>query len=687
MADMRSAALDYAAHGLAVFPLVPRRKEPACEHGVKDATLDAVEIEEAWGGQPDMNVAIACGAASGGLMVIDIDVDDSTGKDGMEHLLSWERGHGELPETASVVTGRGGMHLYYRVDGPVKNSVNEELGIDIRGDGGYVMAPPSIHPNGRRVEWENDPEEFGVADADENVLAFVESVRPSGFGERRKKVDITKRHHQGGRNKALFQALCSARSAGFDDAAMEAFAMTYNSLQLDPPLPGDEVRRTLDSVLMYEPGNKEVEDSKPPSTRGRRGPSFKHNECARALMDERGACFIDGMPAIRRNGRYEVGWRAVDDAIISMHDDVPKSKQNEVHHYLMVRAPRVEQSRPTLIGFSNGVLDVEAMELRDYRDDDVIPNVIPHAWNADAKSEAVDGVLEKMACGDVGMQLNLTEVVGLCMYRNNRHYPICPVLLGEGSNGKSTYISMLRNVVGRENASALQPREIGARFQAAMLLGKLANLGDDISNDYLDGDSCAVIKKVATGDDLYTDVKGGEGFSFTPYCTMVFSANKFPRLGDASDGMMRRLFPMQFNARFTADDPDYDPMIGEKLSTDEAAEYLCKIGVEGLRRVISQGGMTPNEASKTIRHDIQVSNDTVLAWIDDAGTEPEDVIGKTKDECYADYRSWCESNGVQPVSARKMSGTFLAHWHISLARIVHKEFSDGRKTVRVYERL
>lgn len=211
---MLAAAQAYAAHGLAVFPLVPRKKEPACAHGVKDATTDSAEIAEAWRAHPDMNVAIACGAPSGGLLVIDIDVDGETGKDGMEHLLAWERRHGELPETASVVTGRGGMHLYYRVDGAVRNSVNEEIGIDIRGDGGYVMAPPSIHPNGRRVEWENDPEEFGIADADENVLAFVESVRPSGFGERRKKVDITKRHHQGAGTRR-----CSRRFARLDPQA------------------------------------------------------------------------------------------------------------------------------------------------------------------------------------------------------------------------------------------------------------------------------------------------------------------------------------------------------------------------------------------------------------------------------------------------------------------------------------
>lgn len=685
MSGLSDAAAYYAQDlGFAVFPLLPNSKRPAVANGVKDATTDVETIAAGWAQNPSMNVAIACGEPSGGLLVIDVDVDGDTGEDGMEFLAKWEREHGELPETVSAITGRGGSHLYYRVNGRMKNSVNPDVGVDIRCDGGYVMAPPSIHPNGNAVEWENDPHDYEVAMADDNVLAFVEAVRPNGFGKRGRKVDPTKVVKKGGRNNALFKALASARSVGSDDDVMEAFAYAYNASKLDPPLPPDEVRRTLESVIAYEPGNKEVEAKAEQSGAARSNAAFKHNECARRLIEERGACFVDGMPAIRSGGVFKTGWLAIDDAIIGMADDVTRQKQNEVHHYLTVRAPRVEQSRPSLIGFANGVLDVETMELRPYEDGDVIPNVIPHAWNAEARCDEVDAVIGKLACGDVGMELNLTEVIGLCMYRSSKHYPYCPVLMGRGSNGKSTYIGMLRTVIGAKNMSALQPKEIGQRFQAGMLLGKLANLGDDISNDYLDADSCAVIKKVATGDPLYTDVKGGEGFTFQPYATMVFSANAFPRLGDSSDGMMRRLFPMSFNARFSKSDPDFDPMIGDKLANEEAAEYMCVIGVEGLKRVMAQGGLTPNEASETIAHDIKVDNDSVLQWMEDEGVGAPDAIGRTKDELYARYRAWCEGNGAQYIGVRKFGKTLRNEWHVVLCQMEHREYSDGRKTVRVY---
>lgn len=689
---MVDAALEYATeHGIAVHPLRPKAKEPASTNGFKDATTDAKEIEDTWSQRPDMNIGGAMGATSGGLVVFDLDVDPAKGVDGVERMLDWEAEHGKLPETATAITGRGGMHLFYRFDHEVRPSVDEERGVDVRGDGSYVMLAPSVHPNGNMVRWDLPPEEVGFADATPLVEEFLEWARPESFGSMAKKVDMNAPVKTGGRNNALFKKLCSARSAGSDDDVMRAFAITLNSM-LEEPLGEDEVEKTLASVLRYPPGNKDIEkqikaeekaraEGKPaPQPR----PRFKHNVFARRLMDERGACFIDGMPAVRDGGRYRTGWNAVDAAIIDMKDDATKANQSEVHHYLTVKAPRISQSRPTLIGFENGVLDVEAMELREYRDDDVIPNVIPHKWNPWARSAEVDSTFRKLSCGDPGLEMNLAEVIGLCMYRNSRHYPYCPVLLGRGSNGKSTYISMLRSVVGDENMAAMQPREIGQRFQAAHLVGKLANLGDDISNDYIDGDGCAVIKKVATGDVLYTDVKGGEGFTFTPYATMVFSANKFPRLGDNSDGMMRRLFPVSFKARFSKEDPDFDPRIADKLAAEEAVEYLCAIGVEGLRRVIKNGAMTANYDSERMAHDIKVDNDTVLQWAESEDVKAESVLGKTNQDAYEGYRNWCSLNGCQPVSSRKFASELGDVLGVALNVIDHVTSCGKRKTVKRY---
>ena len=88
-----------------------------------------------------------------GLIVLDVD-----GEDGAESLHQLERQHGELPETARCVTGSGGAHYYFR--GSARNSVGKiGAGLDIRADGGYVVAPPSPHLNGRSYEWDLPPED------------------------------------------------------------------------------------------------------------------------------------------------------------------------------------------------------------------------------------------------------------------------------------------------------------------------------------------------------------------------------------------------------------------------------------------------------------------------------------------------------------------------------------------------
>lgn len=684
MSVFSEAAEYYAGElGFAVFPLLPNSKRPAVANGVKDATTDAETIAAGWAQNPSMNVAIACGEPSGGLLVIDIDVDADTGEDGMEFLAKWEREHGELPETVSAITGRGGSHLYYRVGGRMKNSANPDVGVDIRCDGGYVMAPPSIHPNGNAVEWENDPHDYEVAVADDNVLAFVEAVRPKGFAKRGKKVDTAKVVKKGGRNNALFKALASARSNGSDDDVMEAFAYAYNSSKLDPPLPDDEVRRTLESVLAYEPGNKEAETKAEQSGTARSNAAFKHNVCARRLMDEQGACFVDGMPAIVRDGRYRIGWGEIDRAIIEMRDDVTQQKRKETKLYLDAKAPRVQASPPELIGFENGVLNVLTMEFRPWRPTDVIPNVIPHEWDAFAECEIVDESLRKFASGDPGAELNMREAAGMCMYRSPK-FGYAPVLLGNGSNGKSTYIAMLRALLGNENVSSLDLATIGKNFMAQHVAGKLANIGDDISNEFLKGDTLATFKKIATGSRIFSDVKNGVGFEFDPYCTLMFSANEFPRLGDSGYGVMRRLFPIRFNATFRRDDPDYDPDIVEKLTSEEASMRFAVIAVHGLRRVLERGEMTPNLESERSKGEIARDNDPVLLWIDEAGIERADLAGRVNSAAYQEFSEWCRSNGAMPVKITKFSRTVCGTLGLKSVPETVETVGNGKKKMRVY---
>ena len=163
---MLEHALAYARAGLKIFPCCPRMKIPlAGTHGVRDASSDEALVRAWWGRQPDANIAIACGAGSG-VYVVDVDVDEGRGVNGYASLTD------ELPATWTVKTPRGGRHYYYAAgDTPPRSKNNLRPGIDIRGDGYYVLAPPSIHPNGGVYEWETDP---GVT----ALAVFPDAYRP-----------------------------------------------------------------------------------------------------------------------------------------------------------------------------------------------------------------------------------------------------------------------------------------------------------------------------------------------------------------------------------------------------------------------------------------------------------------------------------------------------------------------------
>lgn len=246
MGGMKEAALECASRHWAVFPLVERDKVPAVAGGFKVATTDAEQIALAWDVRPDMNVGIATGGPSRGLVVIDLDVDDERGEDGVATLRAWEAEHGELPETVSAVTGRGGLHLYYLCNTPVGCSVDAGSGVDVRGEGGYVVAPPSVHPNGRAYCWETDPSEAEVARADDNVLAFIRSVQ--GARKPKERMRLPDVIAEGSRNDTLMRYASSMQARGDDDVLILSALEAANKLKCRPPLAQDEIEGIVESV-------------------------------------------------------------------------------------------------------------------------------------------------------------------------------------------------------------------------------------------------------------------------------------------------------------------------------------------------------------------------------------------------------------------------------------------------------
>ncbi|MFA5767002.1 MAG: bifunctional DNA primase/polymerase [Candidatus Paceibacterota bacterium] len=168
MSEFLNAALYYAGLGWAVFPLLPGQKVPITKHGVNDATTDVQQITEWWTKWPNANIALACGSVSG-VYVVDVDVREEKNIDGFNSLKEFPR----LPDTVQQNTPSGGSHYLYSSAVPPANRNSFRPGIDIRGNGYYIVVAPSVHPNGKRYEWG-----FGSGPWNRQVVEYPDFLRP-----------------------------------------------------------------------------------------------------------------------------------------------------------------------------------------------------------------------------------------------------------------------------------------------------------------------------------------------------------------------------------------------------------------------------------------------------------------------------------------------------------------------------
>ena len=256
MNELRDAALQYAAAGLAVFPLIPKDKKPLTANGFKDATTDPEKINEWWSIHPNANVGIATGEMSGGLVVIDMDLDKDKGKDGYHSFLKWcDEQCLILPDSWLSITGRGGYHLCYKSLFPVPSKIGWIQDVDIRANGGYIVAPPSIHPNGNRYEWEQDPEDYPLITTDDIDVEFVMNSVISDSKTNSEPLKVPEEIPEGHRDEYMFKLACKYQAMGMSDSEMEAALKVANAERCKPPLTDKEIKQKLKQAQKYAKGD------------------------------------------------------------------------------------------------------------------------------------------------------------------------------------------------------------------------------------------------------------------------------------------------------------------------------------------------------------------------------------------------------------------------------------------------
>lgn len=384
------------------------------------------------------------------------------------------------------------------------------------------------------------------------------------------------------------------------------------------------------------------------------------NEMGDLLINQQDACFVEGTPAIKVKGNYEYGQNAIYRAILNNRKDARGSYRKEVMDYLHLMAPNKRQADPKFIRFKNGVLDIDTGQLVDNPNNYLILNEIPHNWNPKAKSEIVDSAFQRIAQNDEAVIANLWEMFGLALYRGHDVSRMI-LLQGSGANGKSTLLDMLRHMLGENNCFSLSVCDLGEKFQLVPTMGKLALIGDDISNDYVNGKACAVMKKFVTGDTVNDQYKGGATFQFKPYATLIYSCNEIPKFADGTYGFERRIHPIPLLARFTPSNAGFDPNLSERLKEETCMEYALTKAVEALCRCRANMSLTTNVLSKKMAQEIVNDNDSVRAFFDGTKSDGTSFVGKTNTSVYASYNSWCKDNGIEPLGKSNFSKKLCAH--------------------------
>ena len=543
-----------------------------------------------------------------------------------------------------VIATTRGVHVLFKTSEPMSNRTHCKLGIGLTADikGGGRASYEVLKYDGVEREVLYDTGEY------ECIPKYLTPVKTN-----MNILDL----EQGRRNNALFSYLLPLQQNEFTIEECKECVTVINEFVLAEPLSEEE----LSGVIRDGAFNK-------PTFFTSRG-TFLFDKFAKYLKQAESIIKINGKLHIYRDGIYECGDDIIEAAMIEHIPTLSRSKRQEVLAYLSLLVTKESGvADANLIAFKNGVLNIADNSFNEFSPEYVITNKIPHNYNPDAKSDLLDRVMWKLACGDESVYKLLFESVGYCFYRRNELRKSF-FLLGEKRNGKSTFLDMVGNLLGEDNTANLDLCEIGDRFRTAELTGKLANIGDDINDEWVS--NTATFKKVVSGDVITVERKGKDPFKLRSFAKFFFSANSLPRLGRGKDSraVLDRLVIIPFDAKFSKDDPDYDPFIKYKLRGEDVMEALIAKAIPALRTVLIDQEF--EHCSKVDENlvEFEKSNNPVLEFFDEL--EESDYLNAPVKYVSQKYNSFCLSNNLQPMSA------------LELQKQVKKQFDLVVKTVEI----
>ena len=326
---------------------------------------------------------------------------------------------------------------------------------------------------------------------------------------------------------------------------------------------------------------------------------------------------------------------------------------------------------PYLVPLKNGILDIYTLELKPHSPEPLFFNLLPVEYNPNAKCSNVEKFLNEISGCKEDVDI-LVEVIGFCLYRE---YFIAKALMlvGEGSNGKSTFLNLVKTFLGKENVAGRSLQDLEEnRFAKADLQYKLANIYADLPDKALWRTGTF---KMLTGRDLIAaERKFQQSFTYENYAKLLFSANKVPEAYDDTDAFFRRWIIVVFPNQFVNDEAD--PHILKKLTTPEELSGLLNLVLPALKRLLENDQFSYSKTTEEIREDYIRKSSPIGAFVMDCLAVDSDAF-IPKQDFYNTFAAYCRERKIPCVT----KDTFFKNLPQHVAVIDHRPKLGGGRIV------
>lgn len=679
------SAQRYADRGWFVFPCGPK-KNPYIHGGFKNASRDANDITRWWSIHPKATIGCACGLS--GLLVIDL--DQKNGKNGIESFASICRHRGiDTSGALRVVTPTGGQHYIFKYDhsiDPIRGKTDLlDRGVDVKGDEGYVILPPSRIETGVYVEDGGDWSQAPAPLPDSLLQLIKEKLGGKSDDDRRRAHDALSKEiatvtstSEGNRNDQLNKsAFYLGRFVYMGSLSREdveeglVHAAQASGLDLGEAI--KTVRSGLSAAIeAADRGDLPGVQKKQALTDMGNADFFVEtfSEEMRFCITGKEWLEFDGMRWIAAGEEHAM--RLAKKAIIILGERAKSSGSEALSNWaktsqsrsrleamtslarsdvrICVRAEEFDTDQ-YLFNCTNGVLDLQTGELLPHIPSRKLMKVAGTAYDPSAQCPRWIEFLDKVMNGDKETISYLQRAIGYSLSGITTEQCLF-FLHGKGTNGKSTFINTISRMLGdysiKTNAETLYEKKSdgGMSNDVARLRGARFVSSSEMTNRHLNE---GFIKDVTGGDKLAARFLFREYFEFYPEFKLWMYGNDKPSIRGTDDGIWRRIKLIPFSIKLL--DEEKDPQLLVKL-TDELPGIL-NWALAGFRDWMGSG-LGESTAILSATQAYRSESDHLQAFID------ESCVCRAGLECssndlYKAFRNWAESAGMRPMSSQKFS--------------------------------